>query len=334
MTTQYASNQPAGFKNRIEHVAIVGAGGHVGKPIVNALRATGKHVITALTRPESKSVLPPGIQRISIDYDAGPEEDLVNALKGQDYLIISLHVSQGQSDLEYRLVKAAAKAGCKYVMPNHWGADIRNVQLCTDYMGGQWDDGRWKRYEDAGAIWTVLCCSFWLEHSGFDLKKKEVTFYDKGETKIDVSTWELCGNAVAALLGLPILPEDGNDKSVTLSRWFNEPLYVADFLISQRDMFDSVLRVWGDKESDWKITYVPVKERFDEGRKLLYAGGPAAQTGFGMQMYARMFFPNGDGDFGSKYGLANDVLGIKAGKLDDHMEKAKKMVDGGWNYFA
>jgi hypothetical protein len=342
MTNQFASTQPVGFKNRIEHVAIVGVGGNVGKFIANALRATKKHTITALTRPESKSTVPPGVRRVDIDYTSCPEAELVTALKGQDYLIISLHVSQNRNDTQGRLVRAAGKAGCKYVMPNHWGADIRNVKLCTEYTAGGWDDGRWKRYEDAGTTWTALCCGFWLEHSlvggpalfGFDLKKKEMTFYDDGKTKINIGTWEICGNAVAALLSLPILPEDENDESVTLSRWFNRPLYVADFLISQRDIFESVLRIWGGKEADWTIKYEPSKERHEKGMQILKAGGPTAQMGFGMQMYARYFYPNGDGDFQSKYGLANDVLGIKAGKLDDHVANAKKLVESGWNYFA
>ena len=58
------------------------------------------------------------------------------------------------------------------------------------------------------ADFVSLACSFWYEFSlagsqaryGFDFAKREVTFYDEGETKITTSTWPQCGRAVAALL--------------------------------------------------------------------------------------------------------------------------------------
>jgi hypothetical protein len=93
-----------------------------------------------------------------------------------------------------------------------------------------------------------------------------------------VSTWEMCGRAVAALLNLPVLPRDEYDtETVTLSRWTNKPLYVSSWALSQRDMLASVLRVWGDKESDWTVNYQPSEERYHEGRKLVATGGPDAR---------------------------------------------------------
>jgi hypothetical protein len=338
MAVEYAKDQPGGFTNRISNVAVVGAGGHVGSAVVKALLAGGKHNITALTRKDSKSVLPAGVKTIEVDYD--DDDTFVSALKNQDYLVISLSVAVDR-DTDARLVKAAAKAGVKYVMPNSWGADITNLALVQDMYAGGFRVERFTDMEKEGVKWTAMCCGFWYEHSllanpdlfGFDLQKKEATFYDRGETKIDVSTWETCGKAVAQFLSLPILPEDSADKGVTMSRWFNKPLYASDFTISQRDMFESILRVWGDKESDWKIKYQDVKERFEEGRKILFAGGPDARRGFGMQMYARMFFPNGDGNWSATKGLDNEVLGLKAEDLDEHTRNAKKMAEESWSYF-
>merc|ERR1712080_571641 len=71
-----------------------------------------------------------------------------------------------------------------------------------------------KAIKDAGMNFVALSCSFWHEFSlagtavryGFDFDKREVTFYDDGETKITTSTWEQCGRALAALLSLPVLP--------------------------------------------------------------------------------------------------------------------------------
>ncbi|OQN95409.1 hypothetical protein B0A48_18595 [Cryoendolithus antarcticus] len=119
-------------------------------------------------------------------------------------------------------------------------------------------------------------------------------------------------------------------ETVTLSRWINKPLFVSSWLLSQRDMLASVLRVWGDKESDWTIRYQPSKERFEEGSKLTAAGGPDQQKGFGMAMYARVFFPNGDGNYEAKHGLANEVLGLPKEDLDESTRNLKRMMDSNW----
>jgi hypothetical protein len=248
-------------------------------------------------------------------------------------------VAVAYTDTEVRLCRAAAKAGIKYVMPNHWGSDLSNPTLIAEMYAGQYNHSKWDAFAEAGLAWTALACGFWYEHSmvvptlfGFDLRGKEVTFYDDGATKINISTWDLCGEAVAKFLSLPIFPRDEDDKSVTMSRWFNTVLCVADFTISQKDIFASVLRVCGDDEKDWKVSYEPAEERVKKGRELMAAGGPNARAGFGMQMYARAFYANGDGNFGAKHGLANEVLGLKAGDLDEHTRNAKRMIQEGWSY--
>lgn len=61
---KYAKDQQPGFTNRIERVAIVGAGGSVGKYIAQELLKTGKHTVTALTRTTSMTKLPEGLSRL------------------------------------------------------------------------------------------------------------------------------------------------------------------------------------------------------------------------------------------------------------------------------
>ncbi|KAK3114489.1 hypothetical protein LTR53_007130, partial [Teratosphaeriaceae sp. CCFEE 6253] len=75
----------------IKNVAIVGAGGHIGSYIVNALLEQGKHHITAITRPDSSAQLPKGIHDVKkVDYS--DHSTIVEALKGQDFFIISMNV--------------------------------------------------------------------------------------------------------------------------------------------------------------------------------------------------------------------------------------------------
>ena len=130
------------------------------------------------------------------------------------------------------------------------------------------------------------------EWFGFDFKEKKLKFYDDGNTKINVSTWEQCGRAVAALLSLKELPEDENDQSPTVSSWRNKPLYISSFLLSQKDMFESWKKVTGDKDEYWTIDYEPTGKRYKRGLEPLQKGD---RKGFGQAAFARVLYPNEDG---------------------------------------
>ncbi len=188
------------------------------------------------------------------------------------------------------------------------------------------------------SAWIGLACSFWYEFSlavgpnayGFDMKNKKVTYFDEGETKIIASTWAQCGRAVANLFSLPILPQDENDRGPHLDQWRNRHVYVSSFLVSQKDMLDSVLRVTGDKESDWTIGNEPAEERWNRGQQELKGGN--FMVGYQTCMYTRVFYKDGSGDFSQK--LDNDKLGLKEENLDEATKTAVDMVKNGYNYMA
>ena len=89
MSQEYAKSKPAGFKNQIENIAIVGvsfrphfpttetrvllilgkAAGQVGTYIVEALVKTGKHQVTAITREDSTIKVPAGVITKKVNYD-------------------------------------------------------------------------------------------------------------------------------------------------------------------------------------------------------------------------------------------------------------------------
>ncbi|KAB8235838.1 aromatic alcohol reductase [Aspergillus alliaceus] len=337
MATTYAKDQPADFQNEIRHVAIIGAGGSVGKPITQALLKTGKHTITALTRANSLTTLPNTIHTIPVNYDDEPS--LVSALTGQDALIITLPVMTAP-DTQSKIVQAAAKAGVKYIMPNVWGCDVTDDALAKDIPN--WDNvrGIFDEIEKTGvSSWIALICGFWYEHSlclgpggfGFDFAAKKLVLFDDGETKINISTHEQCGRAVARLLSLKVLPEDKSDGSLTLSRWLNKPVFISSFLISQKDMFESWKRVTGETEEDWTVVHESSSERYKKGLERMRKGEHAA---FVQAMYSRVFFPNGGGDYEYKYGLANEALGLSEEGLDEHTKNAKGMVDRGYHYMT
>lgn len=112
MAPQYARDQPAGFQNHIENVAIVGATGSVGKYLTKHLLLTRKHNVTAITRENSNSTMPEGVKVARIDYEK--PETIVNALKGQQVLIITMKT--GQKEANVKLTEAAAKANVGWIM--------------------------------------------------------------------------------------------------------------------------------------------------------------------------------------------------------------------------
>jgi hypothetical protein len=82
-----------------------------------------------------------------------------------------------------------------------------------------------------------------------------VTLYDRGEVKINTSTWPQCGRAIARLLSLKDLPGDDQDTSPTLSRFRDQGVYMPSFRVSQRDMFESVKRVTQTTDVVWTIKH-------------------------------------------------------------------------------
>ncbi len=275
-----------------------------------------------------------------VDYN--DESTLVSALKDQQFLIITLSVmatSGADSNPHSQLVRAAAKAGVPYVMPNCYGFDISNSSLASDAMFAN-GIKYVAEIESLGmSSYIVMCCGFWYEWSlalgepwfGFDFKNHKVVFFDDGETKINVSTWLQCGRALAGLLSLKELPEDENHKELTISKWKNNYFYISSFLISQRDMLNSIQRLDGTSDKDWEITTQPTKERWAKGVEDFKKG---ERAGFARAMYSRVFFPNGGGDFETSKGLANDLVGLPKESLDEATKTTLEMVESGWNPFG
>lgn len=87
---------------------------------------------------------------------------------------------------------------------------------------------------------------------------------------------------MAALLSLPVLPGDSDDESTTLAKFTNKHCHISSFRVSQRDMFNSVLRVTGTRESDWNITHEDVVARWKRGVEMFQQGN---SVGFAMAMY-------------------------------------------------
>jgi hypothetical protein len=273
-----------------------------------------------------------------VNYD--DRSSLVEALKGQDVLVITLGVFAAK-DTQIKLFDAAGEANIPWVLPNEWGWDADKQVAQETIIGAQKIKER-EYLESLGKIsWIGIACSFWYEFSlggtadryGFDFNNKSVIFFDDGTTRICTSTLPQCGRAVAALLSLKVLPEDENDESPCLSDWRNKFVHFDSFTLTQKDMFASVLRVTGDKESDWKIGYEPVKERYAKGMEVIqnrsfYQHSDEMRIAALRVLYGRAFFPDAPIDFERHHSLDNNKLGLPRENLDEWTKKAIEIGTG------
>jgi len=329
----------------VEKVAIVGATGNIGSSFTQALLKTGKHTVTALVRPESKGKVPEGVKVVRSDFNN--ESSLVEALKGQEVLIITLS-TMAPLEVHDRLVVAAKKAGVRYVVPNLYGYPIdRSNSQNGESNGNSYDQVFLDRYpyvqkfldkvteiESDGLRWFVLATGFWYEWSlalgeqcfGFNIKDRRVTFFDDGKRTITTTTWAQCGRAMAALLSLP---QQGPSASPSLVDFLGTQVRVGSFRVSQRDMLDSLNRVLGTTDADWEIKYESSKKRVKDGIEALEKGN---KVGFAKALYSSVFDPSyKQGDYGAVEPLANDALRLPKEDLDEATRKVVAMIESGWN---
>jgi hypothetical protein len=50
-------------------------------------------------------------------------------------------------------------------------------------------------------------------------------------------------------------------------------------------------------------------------------------------MYSRVYYPNGDGDYETSKGLANEVLALPKEDIDEATKEAVEMAKSGWSPF-
>ncbi|KAF4119658.1 putative protein YbjT [Geosmithia morbida] len=311
-----------GAENRITKVAIVGAGGRCGRYVTEALLENGKHTVTAITRTDSTSGFPDGVTVTKVDF-ADPLT-LTASLKGQDALVMTLSLSS-PLETEAQLIRAAADAGVPWVLPNDWSPDTDDEALVKDISVLQPRAEARKLISRLGkSSYISVSTSFWYEWSlsipeafGIDIKNRSVTYFDRGETRISTSTWPQVGRTVAALLSLPV--ESGMFSSeVSLGKFRNKVVHVNSFTLSQKDMFESVLRVTGTDTKEWTVKHEHSKDRYDEGLKA---------DSVVKLLYSRVFYPDGSGDVENSKGTINGLLGLPTEDVDDATRRAMERLD-------
>lgn len=276
--------------------------------------------------------MPEGIEVKKVNYD--DHAALTEALRGQDALIITMGV-RAPPDQQTKLIEAAAAADVPWVLPNEFGNDNANVSLREDVMINAVKTQYRDHIEKLGkSSWIGITCGFWYEFClgggpdtyGFDIKNRTLVLFDDGTQAISTSTLPQVGRGVANLLGLKILRDNANDKSPCLSDFKNKFAYIASFVVNQKQMLESVLRVTKTEEKDWKISHEPTKQRLQRGHEMFKAGD---FQGMRIVMFTRNFYPDQSGNFAATRGLDNDKLGLPEEDIDEYTKLAIQWAEDG-----
>ncbi|KAI0875185.1 hypothetical protein GGS24DRAFT_456234 [Hypoxylon argillaceum] len=291
----------------IRNVALVGANGTIGTPILAALLASG-HKTTVLTRPGSNANFPSGVTVHIGDYN--DEDFVVTSLQNQEVLILALGYTAYGAQIP--LIKAAAKAGVAYIVPCEFGSDPTHPKMNAETQMVNMKAPFRKLIEDLGvSSWIGVVNNPWVEFSvrlglyGIDLKKKTVAFYDDGNVKGNFTTLTRVGETLASLFALP---------EAELSKYKNEFVYFSSFYVSQKDLLASAMRATGTTEKDWTITSI------SSDQVLQAAKEPSADSMTRMMSLFALVFKEGyGGDYNSKV-VDYEKLGLAPEDLDTLMK--------------
>ncbi|PTB65875.1 NAD(P)-binding protein [Trichoderma citrinoviride] len=232
-------------------VAVAGATGDLGVPIVKALLAAGYHV-TALTREGSNntSKLPKSSNLSIAQVNYSSAQSLENALKGHT-VVISTLTSTSVGD-QNPLIDAAIAAGVARFIPSEFGSDVLNEKRNQLPVF----EGKVKTHEylkaaaanHPGFTYTVICTGAFLDWGlhGFVVNVPERTaiIYNGGDVPFSATSLDTIGRAVVGVI--EHLPETAN-----------RPLYIHDAVVTQNQL----IRYAKEKDGrEWKVTHKSTEE--------------------------------------------------------------------------
>jgi uncharacterized protein YbjT (DUF2867 family) len=129
----------------------------LGPSILQALSNDPTFTVSVLVRQGSKSTYPPHIKVLKVN-ESWPEDELVNALKGQDAVVQIVLPPDIQK--HKTLIDAAAKAGVKRFIPSEFGTVVKKVprfglkREVADYLRSK---------EKNGLSWTALVTGIFFD---------------------------------------------------------------------------------------------------------------------------------------------------------------------------
>ncbi|KAF2759092.1 NmrA-like family protein [Pseudovirgaria hyperparasitica] len=289
------------------NIAIIGANGHLGPSILNALLAEPNFKTTVISRKSSKSTYPNGANVLSVSDDL-PMGELIDALHGHDALLCTFGGTL--VEMQIKLADACIAAGVRTFIPADFGScdssSPRALELVPLYVGKTKVRDYLRSQEDK-LSWTSLVCGHFFDYglkSGLlhvDLSKREAMIFDGGDIRGSASTLARVAEATVQVL---------HQEAATKNRM----LYVQSFCVSQNEVLKATEKVVDAKfdvkniDSDTYIKHLQhiLEENPNDGEAIENMVGVVGII---------------DANWEEKQDFAMDLLGLKDENLEDVVKR-------------
>ncbi|KAB8295903.1 hypothetical protein EYC80_008724 [Monilinia laxa] len=295
----------------IKNVAVVGASGNLGKPILDVLIQSNKFNISVLTRSTSKNSFPPSVTVLPIDFTS--VDSITSAFQSQKIdavvSVVGNEGFQGQS----LVIDAAVAAGVKRFLPSEFGSDLSNPATKALPVFGH-KVATAAHVEAAAAknpdfTYTYVRTGAFLDwglqrNFLLDTASGKPTIYDSGDQLFSATTLESIGKAIASVL------EHFEETK-------NRAVYVQDVATSQNRLLEIAKKIAPEKT--WEPVTADTTAILKSSNEKLAKGEITAEVMIGYIIVS--LFGNGYG--GKIEKPDNELLGLKE-KTEKELEALVK----------
>ncbi|KAI1385185.1 NAD(P)-binding protein [Hypoxylon trugodes] len=298
----------------IKNVAVVGATGKIGRPIVDHLLASKLFNVTVLTRNGSQDRgFPANVSVKEVNYDS--IESLESALRGQDALVSAMAFEA--IHMQKNLVDAAFQAGVKRMIPSEYGNDLLNPKLAAFPIYQPKiairEQCEQKVKENPSFSWTTIHnASFlgpdWTLDFIVDVKERKADIKDGGDVLFCATTYD---DIAQAVIGILTHPEETA----------NRPVRISSVNTTQNELI-AIAKELGATDG-WNLTYSQTENLESEAFRRWSEGDHSEEV---IAMFInRAFIGKGWGGYFPV--RDNDLLGIKGLGRDELKAIIKLAID-------
>lgn len=218
-------------------VAQLGAGGNIGTPVLNALVSSNKFDLTVVARKQSNVQVPSSVKLVKVDYDNHSE--LVDALRGQEAIVITLGDLSTLEKNSKAIIDAAIEAGVKRVIPSDFGNDLgREPGSTRPVFSAKLNVIKYLVEHETQIEHTEIATGPFFDWGlrvkfiGFDIPGRKAKIYGDGTRKINTTTLDSIAQSVVGVLSNP-------------APFKNKYVRVHDFYVSQNEIKAALESVTG-----------------------------------------------------------------------------------------
>ncbi|MCJ1434809.1 hypothetical protein MMC27_004179 [Xylographa pallens] len=300
----------------IKNVAIVGASGSLGVPVLNALVKSGLFNITVVKRPSSSASFPDSVTVRTADLSS--VDSVTAAFEGQDAVVSTV----GTAGLAAQnvLVDAAVAANVKRFLPSDFGSDMAKPKTAAMPVY-KFKIATHKALREAAAAkpdftYTLVCNAAFLDYGIeknmlLNWKERKPKFFDGGKNPFSATTLASVGQAVVGILSHP---EETKNRFV----------YVKDIDISQNQLLEIAKKV--DPSQTWDEPILIDTAAVEKSSYESLAKGQVTQPVMMGFLFRALFGPS---EYGGRFTETdNELLGVK-GKTEADVEAIfKSLIHG------